>query len=165
MLQNGKKWEKVVKGGVKNNNEGLVMFLGEFEYKIDEKGRVLIPPKFRRELKEGVILTPGVEKCVIAYALPEWRKLATTLTTGSVTPSKMRKLNRAFFATAFSLSVDGQGRIALPLPLRHYAEIDEEVVIAGANNYFELWNKEQWEAEKAISLEQAWQIIESLERH
>ena len=140
------------------------MFFGEFEYKTDEKGRVPIPPKFRRELKEGVVLTPGVEKCIIAYPLPEWKKLATTLTT-SVTPSELRRLNRAIFATAFSLNIDGQGRIALPIPLRQYAGIEAEVIIAGANNYFELWNKDQWESEKAISQEQAWQIIESLERH
>jgi len=141
------------------------MFFGEFEYKIDEKGRVPIPPKFRRELKDGVVLTPGVEKCIVAYALTEWKKLATTLTTGSVTPSKLRRLNRAIFATAFSLNIDGQGRVALPIPLRQYAGIEDEVVIAGANTYLELWNKEQWESEKAISQEQAWQIIESLERH
>ena len=141
------------------------MFFGEFEYRIDEKGRMPIPPRFRKELKEGVVLTPGVEKCITAYALSEWKKLAATLTTGSVTRSKLRRLNRAIFATAFSLNIDGQGRIALPIPLRQYAGIEEEVVIAGANNYLELWNKEQWEAEKAISQEQTWQIIESLEKH
>jgi len=141
------------------------MFFGEFEYRIDEKGRVPIPPRFRRELKEGVVLTPGVERCITAYPLSEWKKLAATLTTGSVTQSKLRRLNRAIFATAFSLNIDGQGRIALPIPLRQYASIEEEVVIAGANNYLELWNKEQWEAEKAISQEQTWQIIESLEKH
>ncbi len=141
------------------------MFFGEFEYRIDEKGRMPIPPRFRRELKEGVVLTPGVEKCITAYALSEWKKLAATLTTGSVTRSKLRRLNRAIFATAFSLNIDRQGRIALPIPLRQYAGIEDEVVIAGANNYLELWNKEQWEAEKAISQEQTWQIIESLERH
>ena len=141
------------------------MFFGEFEYKIDEKGRVPIPPKFRRELKEGVVLTPGIEKCITAYPLSEWKKLAATLTTGSVTRSKLRRLNRAIFATAFSLNIDGQHRIGLPIPLRQYASIEDEVIIAGANNYLELWNKEQWEAEKAISQEQTWQIIESLERH
>ncbi len=141
------------------------MFLGEFEYKIDEKGRVPVPPKFRNEIKEGLVLTPGIEKCIIAYALPEWKKLAATLTTGSVTPSKLRRLNRAIFATAFSLKIDGQGRVALPIPLRQYAGIEDEAIIAGANTYFELWNKEEWESEKAISQEQAWQIIESLERH
>ncbi|MFC2036048.1 division/cell wall cluster transcriptional repressor MraZ [Chloroflexota bacterium] len=141
------------------------MFLGEFEYKIDEKGRVPIPPKFRRELKEGVVLTPGVERCINVYSQAEWKKVAATLTAGSVAPSKLRRLNRAIFATAFSLNIDGQGRIALPIPLREYAGIDDEVVMVGANTYLELWNKNQWESEKSVSQEQAWQIIESLERH
>ena len=141
------------------------MFLGEFEYKLDEKGRVPLPPKFRRELREGVVLTPGVERCILVYTLAEWKKLAASLTSGPVARSKLRRLNRAIFATAFSLNIDGQGRIALPVPVREYAGIEDEVVVVGANNYLELWNKEQWEAEKAISQEQAWQIIESLEQH
>ncbi len=140
------------------------MFLGESTHPIDEKGRVTIPPKFRRELKEGVVLTPGVERCINVYPPSEWKKLAATLTTGSVTPSKLRRLNRAIFATAFSLNIDGQGRIALPIPLREYAGIEDELVIAGANTYLELWNKEQWGSEKAVSQEQVWQIIESLEQ-
>ncbi len=141
------------------------MFFGEFEYKIDEKGRVPIPPKFRQELKDGVVLITGIESCITAYPLSEWNKLAATLTGGSVTRSKLRKLNRALFASAFKLDIDGQGRVALPTPLREYAEIEDEVIIVGANNYFELWNKDQWLREKAISREQAWQIIESLESH
>jgi len=141
------------------------MFFGEFDYKIDEKGRVPIPPRFRRELKEGVVLAQGIEKCIIAYPLSEWKNLATTLTSGSLTPSKLRRLSRAIFATAFSTNLDGQGRVALPVPLREYAEIVNEVVIAGANKYLELWNPVHWEEEKAISQEQVWQIIESLERH
>ncbi|MBN1863141.1 MAG: division/cell wall cluster transcriptional repressor MraZ [Dehalococcoidales bacterium] len=140
------------------------MFFGEFDYKVDEKGRVLIPPKFRASLREGVVLAPGVEKCITCYPLPEWNKLAASLTTGSVTPSKMRKLNRAVFATAFHINIDGQGRIALPHQLREHAGIDDEAVVAGANTYFELWNKAQWQEEKALSQEQSWQIIESLEK-
>lgn len=141
------------------------MFFGEFEYKIDEKGRVPVPPKFRSALREGVVLTPGLEKCITAYPLPEWKKVAATLTTGAVSSAKLRRLNRAVFATAFSLEVDRQGRIALPAPLRQYALIEDDVVIIGANNYLELWSKELWEAEKAISQEQAGQIIESIEGH
>ena len=141
------------------------MFFGEFTYKIDEKGRVPIPPKLRLESKGGLVLTRGVEPCIMAYPVLEWKKLAASLTTGPVTQSKLRKLNRAIFASAFSLQLDGQGRIALPSPLRAYAGIEDEVIIAGANNYFELWNPKRWEEEKAISQEQAWQIIESLERH
>ena len=140
------------------------MFFGEFEYKLDEKGRVPIPPKFVRELREGLVLMPGIEKCIVAYPIAEWKKLATTLTTGSIAPSKLRKLNRAIFATAFNVNIDGQRRIVLPAPLREYAEIVDEVIIAGANTYLEVWNMVHWKEEKASSQEQAWQIIESLER-
>jgi len=139
------------------------MFFGEFEYKVDEKGRVPFPPRFRAHLRDGVVLTPGVEKCITAYPLSEWNKLASALTGGPVTRSKLRQLNRALFATAFYLNVDGQGRISIPASLREHAEIVDEVVVAGANTYLELWNKVHWEEEKASSQEQAWQIIESLE--
>ncbi len=141
------------------------MFLGEFEYRVDEKGRVPLPPKFRREFKDGLVLTAGPEKCAVAYPVAAWEKLAASLNAGTIPASKMRRLHRAIFATAFSLYADGQGRIALPVPLRDYAGIENEVVFAGANNCVELWSKVRWEAEKAASMDQAWQIIESLERH
>jgi MraZ protein len=143
------------------------MFIGEFEYRMDEKGRVPIPPKFRTEelKKEGMVLSPGMEKCITVYPLSEWKKLADSLTSGSLLPSKVRKLNRAIFSTAFNLEIDGQGRIMVPTQLRHFADISEAVVVAGANTYIELWSKEHWDAEKARCQEEAWQIIESLERH
>ena len=141
------------------------MFLGEYEYRIDEKGRVPLPPKFRKEFKDGLVLAAGPEKCIMAYTLSGWAKMAADLTGGGMAPSKMRKLNRAFFATAFNIIMDNQGRIALPVPLREYARIEDELVIAGVNNNLELWNKALWEEEMDTSQEQAWQIIESLERH
>lgn len=140
------------------------MFFGEFEYKLDEKGRLPLPPRFRGYLKGGVVLTPGMEKCITAYPLSEWKKLADSLTATSVTRSKLRRLSRAIFATAFHLNIDGQGRVSLPAPLREYAGITDEVVVAGVNNYLELWNKVNWEAEKATSQQQASQIIESMDR-
>jgi MraZ protein len=141
------------------------MFYGEFDYKVDEKGRVPVPPRFRNLLKDGMVLAPGAEKCITVYTIPEWKKLATTLTDSPVTRSKMRRLSRSLFATAFNTNTDGQGRIAIPAPLREHAEIVDEVVIAGVNNTLEIWNKLLWEEEKSISQEQAWQIIESLENH
>jgi MraZ protein len=139
------------------------MFYGEYDYKIDEKGRVPIPPRFRGALKDGVVLTPGAERCITAYTVPEWRKLSATLTGSAVTRSKMRRLSRAIFATAFSTRIDNQGRIPIPAPLREHAGMTDDVVIAGANTYLEIWDKALWEEEKRISQEQAWQIIESLE--
>ena len=141
------------------------MFLGEFEYKIDEKGRIPLPPKFRRELKDGIVLTKGPEQNIVAYSLAEWNKTAAELKEVPLAASKKRKLNRAFFAGAFSLNVDNQGRIALPVPLREYAGIEDEVIIVGVNANLELWNKEQWEAENSDSLEQYWQLLESQEQH
>ena len=101
------------------------MFLGEFEYKVDEKGRIPVPPKFRGELKGGVILTPGAENCINVYTTAEWKKLATSLTSGPVAPSKLRRLNRSITATAFTIKHDGQGRIAVPVPSRDYAGIKD----------------------------------------
>ena len=141
------------------------MFFGEFEYKLDDKGRVPLPPKFRGRLKDGVVLAPGPEEYITAYPVAEWKKLADGLTGSSVSKSKMRKLRRAIFATAFHLQLDNQGRIALPVPLRQYSGIEDEVVIAGVNTHLEIWGKHQWESEKAISQQQAWQIIESLENN
>jgi MraZ protein len=142
------------------------MFIGEFEYRVDEKGRVPFPPKFRTEdlKREGVVLCPGMEKCITIYPLSEWKKLADSLTSGPIIPSKLRKLNRAIFATAFNLEIDGQGRITVPAQLRHYAGINEEVVVIGVNAFIELWGKEKWVEEKQTSQEEAWHIIETLER-
>lgn len=141
------------------------MFLGEFSYRIDEKGRVPIPPRFRAEFRDGIILTVGAEKCILAYSPTQWKTLADSLTTGPVLSSKMRKLNRALFGTAFNLNMDGQARVALPVPLRQYAGITSDVVIVGANTYLEIWDKQAWEAEKTESQAQSWQIIETLEKH
>ena len=139
------------------------MFYGEFDYKIDDKGRVPIPPRFRNALKDGVVLTPGAEKCITAYTIPEWKKLSTALTSSTISRSKMRKLSRAIFATAFSTKIDNQGRIAIPAPLREHAQIVDDVVVTGSNTYLEIWNNVLWEEEKSQSQEQAWQIIETLE--
>jgi MraZ protein len=139
------------------------MFYGEFDYKLDEKGRVPVPPKFRNFLKDGLVLTVGAEKCITAYTVTEWKKLSASVTSSPLARSKMRRLNRFLFATAFVTKVDGQGRIALPAPLREHAQIAEDVAIVGLNTTLEIWNKAFWEEEKHISQEQAWQIIESLE--
>ena len=139
------------------------MFYGEFDYKLDDKGRVPIPPRFRNVLKDGVVLTVGAEKCITAYTAAEWKKLSSSLTGSSLSRSKMRRLSRALFGMAFVAQVDGQGRIALPAPLREHAQITDEVAIVGLNTNLEIWDKVLWEEEKNISQEQAWQIIESLE--
>jgi MraZ protein len=142
------------------------MFIGEFEYRVDEKGRVPVPPRFRTEelKKDGMVLSPGMEKCVTLYPASEWKKIADSLTTGPLLPSKLRKLNRAIFATAFSVEMDGQGRIIVPSHLRQHAGITDEVVITGTNTYIEIWSKDQWEIERTDSQQETWHTIETMER-
>ncbi|MFP3897760.1 MAG: division/cell wall cluster transcriptional repressor MraZ [Dehalococcoidia bacterium] len=138
------------------------MFFGEHAYKVDEKGRVPLPPKFRREMKEGVILARGIEKCITVYPIAEWKRLSESLAAKAVSKADLRKLNRAIFGSAFSASFDGQGRITLLHPLREYAKIGDTAIVVGANNCVELWSEDEWKAERTSAEEQASQIIESL---
>jgi MraZ protein len=154
MVESGKKWEQ------RQNS----MFFGEFEYRIDDKGRLPFPPRFRQFFRDGIVLAQGMEKCITIYTVAEWKKLADNIAASKLPPSKLRTLGRALFATAYHLTLDSQGRISLPPSLRQYAGIGDAVVITGINNYLELWDKTQWEKVKQESQEQAWQITESLER-
>ena len=140
------------------------MFTGEFEYRIDEKGRVPVPPRFRRQLEDGLVLSFSQDGCINLYPVAEWEKIANKLNSnGPFETSKMRRLKRAIFATAFPAEMDGQGRITVPAKLREYAGIESDMVLVGMNNYMELWNKGKWQSELTTSLEQAWQTVESLE--
>ncbi|MBM4447402.1 MAG: division/cell wall cluster transcriptional repressor MraZ [Chloroflexi bacterium] len=139
------------------------MFLGEYEYKVDNKGRLPLPPKFREELRGELVLTKGLERCIVIYPADEWHKVADTLSAQAVPSSKFRTMNRAMFGTAYGLSLDGQGRIALPSTLRNRVEIGDTAVVVGANNCIEIWNPILWDSEKTTAEEQLWQIIESLE--
>lgn len=137
------------------------MFFGEYQYKVDDKGRLPLPPKFRRELKTGMILTKGMEKCITIYPPAEWKRVSDSLAAKAVSPASLRKLTRALFGNAFSVSFDGQGRIVLPHTLRDYAGIGDTAIVVGANNSVELWSEDDWRAEKISADEQAAEIIES----
>ena len=139
------------------------MFLGEYEYKVDSKGRLPLPPKFRTELGSELVLMGGLEKCIRLYPVAEWRKVADTLSTQKLPTSKYRTINRAMFGGAFSVSLDAQGRVALPTPLRTRMEIHDTAVVVGENMYIEIWNPDLWNREQKSADEQLWQIVESLE--
>ncbi len=139
------------------------MFFGEYEYTIDQKGRVTIPPKFREAFKGGIVLLRSYDKCITARTVAEWGRMAEQLSRLPVTQSKTRRLNRATFSSAFSLDLDGQGRVVLPATLRQYAGVTNEVVIAGVRDCLEIWSKEDWLAEQQLIREQVWQIAESIE--
>jgi len=138
------------------------MFFGEYVYKLDDKGRVPLPPKFRRDMRDAIVLTKGTEKCIRIFPLAEWKRLADELSSKAVTSASQRKLNRAIFGSAFSAAFDKQGRIGLPMPLRLHAEIGDSVVVVGVNQSVELWSEDLWKQEKQASEEQAEQILEGM---
>jgi len=138
------------------------MFIGESPYKVDDKGRVPLPPKFRRELKAGMVLAKGLEKCITVYPIAQWQKLSESLAAKAVGGASLRRATRAIFASASSASFDGQGRIVLPYALREHAGIADTAIVIGTNRTVELWSEEEWKVEKISADEQAAKIMEDL---
>ncbi|MCI8394419.1 MAG: division/cell wall cluster transcriptional repressor MraZ [Bacilli bacterium] len=121
------------------------MFLGEFHHNIDEKGRIVLPSKFRMELKEKFIVARGLEKCLYVYSLDDWNKLVSKLETLPFTKKDARAFIRSFFSGATFCEFDSQGRTCITSPLIRYAGLAKECVIIGANDRIEIWNQENWE--------------------
>ncbi len=139
-----------------------VMFLGEYEYRIDQKGRIAVPPRFRESFATGIVVTRGYDRCVVAYTLAEWNKVSEDYASLPTTSASSRRLNRLIFTNAFSLYLDRLGRFILPPSLKEYAQIQDDVVIAGVGNYLEVWGREGWDRERTAMEDQAAEIAEGL---
>lgn len=120
------------------------MFLGEISHSLDSKGRIVIPSKFREELGSNFVITKGIDKCLCAYPLSEWKVLQEKSKNLPVTLRGGRKFTRFLFSGATECEPDKQGRILLPQNLRDYAGITDEIVSIGLNNRIEIWNKQSW---------------------
>ena len=121
------------------------MFMGEYHHNIDDKGRIIIPSKFRYELGEKFIVTRGLEKCLFIYSLNEWNSIVNKLKTLPFTKKDARDFIRFFLSGAAECEFDKQGRINITSPLVSYADLNKEVVIIGANDRLEVWSKEGWD--------------------
>jgi len=124
------------------------MFLGQFVHTLDSKGRLTIPAKFRAVLDSGLIVTRGMDRCLAVFPTDEWDELAGRVSDLPMTDRQARAFKRFLFASASDVSPDKQGRILIPPRLREYADLDGEVVVAGLNNYIEIWNTDAWENER-----------------
>ena len=121
------------------------MFMGEFHHNIDEKGRLVIPNKFRLELGERFIITRGLEKCLYAYSMTEWNNIVAKLKQLPFTKKDARTFIRSFFSGAAECEFDRQGRINITSPLVSYADLTKECVVIGANDRLEIWGKANWD--------------------
>ena len=138
------------------------MFLGEYEYRIDQKGRIAVPPRFRESFTNGIVVTRGYDRYVVAYTLVEWNKVSEDYAALPTTSASSRRLNRLIFSNAFNLNLDRLGRLLLPPSLKEYAQIQEDVIIAGVGNYLEVWGRESWNQERTAMEDRAAEIAEGL---
>ena len=136
IIDSGTLWRKV---------GDLKMFMGEYHHNIDEKGRLIIPAKFREELGDRFIVTRGLEKCLYVYSESEWNNIVAKIKTLPFTKKDVRTFVRSFFSGATECELDRQGRVNITSPLVSYADIKKECVVIGANDRIEIWSEQSWD--------------------
>lgn len=121
------------------------MLIGEFKHKIDEKKRISLPIKFRKEVGKKIIITRGLDNCLFIYPLKEWTKISEKLGSLGMGQADTRGFNRFMLAGAAEVNVDSVGRILIPEHLKGFADIKDSVIFAGVFNRVEVWNEKAWE--------------------
>ena len=133
MVDSGEKW-------------GMPMFMGEYHHTIDEKGRIIIPSRFREMLGDTFIITRGIENCLFVYPNDEWQKIVTKLESLPFTKRDARQFVRFFLSGATNAEFDKQGRVNLTSPLIDYARLQKDCVVIGTGSRLEIWSKEDWDS-------------------
>ena len=122
------------------------MFIGEYHHTIDEKGRIIIPAKFREELGNNFIITRGIENCLFVYSEENWAKITNKLSSLPFTKKDARTFNRFFMSGATSVELDKQGRVNISKPLIDYANLLKDCVVIGTGDRLEVWSQESWDS-------------------
>ena len=120
------------------------MFLGTYEPKLDDKGRVILPARFREDMEGGVVLTRGQEHCIYAFPAQEFEQMTVELRRAPLSSKQARDYIRVLLSGAYKEVPDKQGRITLPPDLRKYAGLDRELTVIGAGSRAEIWNSQAW---------------------
>jgi len=139
------------------------MFIGEYIYLIDEKRRLSIPSKFRKDLGKGAVVTRGFDDCLVLYSIKEWEKSAQKLQDLPPARGEARGLVRIMFSGAADVDFDKLGRILIPDYLKNYAGLEKNVAIIGLGNRIEIWNQIKWQSYKAKTEPNVGNIAERLE--
>jgi MraZ protein len=120
------------------------VFLGTHNPRLDEKGRLILPARFREELAGGVVITKGQERCLYAFTTAEFQRIAAQLSEAPVTHRAARAYSRVFFAGAHDEIPDKQGRVTIPSHLRDYAGLERDLAVIGASTRVEIWDHQAW---------------------
>ncbi len=120
------------------------MFIGEYHYNMDNKGRLTVPTKIREKLGENFIITRGLDKCVFLYTIDEWEEMTVKLKKLPLNNTDARAFTRFFLSAASENTLDSQSRTKITSPLIEYAGLTKECVLVGVNNRVEIWDKVNW---------------------
>ena len=121
------------------------MFLGEYEHTIDAKGRLAVPAKFRTQMDRGAVVSKGMGTCLSVYTFEMWERKSNELVSG-MSSEELRDFERRIYPSATEVELDAQGRMVIPAKLRGYANLENEVTVAGVRDHFEIWDRATWHA-------------------
>jgi len=121
------------------------MFMGTYTPKLDDKGRLFLPAKFRDDLAEGLVVTRGQERCLTIWSNADFASLRTRLSEASQTNKAIRSYVRMLFSAASQEVPDKQGRITIPPVLREYASLTKDVMVIGSMDRIEIWDPQSWQ--------------------
>ena len=142
------------------------MFLGTHTPRLDDKGRLNLPAKFREQLEAGVVVTRGQERCLYVFPMDEFERIADQLRQAPVTSKQARDYLRVFLSGASDEVLDKQGRITIPPVLRTYAGLERDRAVIGAGQRVEIWDAAAWEAylarQEEVFAEQAEEVVPGL---
>lgn len=122
------------------------LLLGTFTPRLDDKGRLILPAKFRARLQPGLVMTRGQERCLFLLPVDEFGRMYDKLRQAPVTSREARDYQRVFLAGASDELPDKQGRVSIPAPLRAYAGLDRDVAVVGMGTRVEVWDARAWES-------------------
>ncbi|MEZ4103446.1 MAG: division/cell wall cluster transcriptional repressor MraZ [Candidatus Paceibacterota bacterium] len=138
------------------------MLIGEYIHTIDNKNRVSLPAKFRKEMGKSLVVTPGLDNCLFIFTKKEWVKISEKLSEFSMLAADNRSFNRFMFGGATEVDVDNIGRFLLPDFLKTRAGLTEKVALVGVQNRVEIWNDTKWNQYKKLVEKQADSLAEKL---
>ena len=145
-------WEKVVGSGTSAGGPGVrllngdveLMFLGQFQHNLDEKGRLMIPAPFRQSLEGGAFITQGFDRCLMVMTEAYFQQVYELLNNMNIADQNARLLRRMILSNAYHFELDKVGRVLVPQNLRQFAGFDGEAIVAGQGEYFEVWSPAEW---------------------
>ena len=138
------------------------MFIGEYYYTIDPKGRIAIPSKLRKALSNGGVITKGLDNCLFIFSSKDWQPMAEKIKSLPLSQSNSRAFSRFMLAGAMNIKLDSQGRILVPDYLRKYVGLKKQIVLAGVFDRLEVWDEKEWEKYKKRTEKESGDIAEKL---